>query len=279
VRTISLGLVATVLVGCADKAPAPASAPAGAAAAPVAPPVVEITANEYAFTVPDTIPGGWVTIRVTNQGKELHHVQLFRLDQAKTIADFAKWREPAFPDWAVATGGPTGTPPTATNTAIVRLTPGNYVAICVIPSADGKPHLMKGMIKALTVIAPPKPATPAAADVAVTLTDFDFTFTVPLASGKHLLRVETTSSQPHEIVIAKLPAGKTPADILAWVDKQVGPPPVESIVGSSGVSKGEVNLVPIDLAPGDYALMCFMLDGKDGKLHAVHGMMKQIKVS
>jgi hypothetical protein len=277
-RSISLGLVVSALFGCGEKAPAPAPVPPPSPVT-VSPPVVEVTANDFAFTFPDTIPGGWLTVRVTNQGKELHHVQLVRLNQGKTVQDMAKWTSPAMPDWAVAMGGPTGTPPGAKNEAIVRLTPGSYVAVCEIPSPDGKLHVMKGMVKPFTVTEPSQPATPAASDIAVSLSDYDFTFSAPLSSGKHVLRVETTSAQPHEIVIAKLPPGKTPGDLLAWVDKQVGPPPIESLVGSTAVTKGEVNLVPIDLAPGDYALICFVPDAKDGKPHAAHGMMKQIKVS
>lgn len=277
-RTLTSCLITFLLAGCADQKPAPATA-TPAATTTTSPPVVQVTATDYAFTVQDTMPGGWVTLRLTNNGKELHHLQLIRLEQGNTMVDFAKWTSPALPDWAVAVGGPTGTPPGSSNEAIVNLAPGNYVAICVIPSADHKPHIAKGMLKSLTVVPPAQAATPPASDVAVTLTDYDFTFTKPLTSGKHVLRVETTSSQPHEIVIAKLPPGKTPPDLLTWVDNQTGPPPVESIVGSTSVNKGEVNLVPLDLAPGNYALMCFMLDAKDGKPHAVHGMMKPIKVT
>ena len=34
-----------------------------------------------------------------------------------------------------------------------------------------------------------------------------------------------------------------------------------------------------DLTAGDYGLICFVPDAKDGKMHLVHGMMKNIKVS
>lgn len=33
------------------------------------------------------------------------------------------------------------------------------------------------------------------------------------------------------------------------------------------------------VTPGDYGLMCFVADAKDGKPHLVHGMVKTIKVS
>lgn len=33
------------------------------------------------------------------------------------------------------------------------------------------------------------------------------------------------------------------------------------------------------VTPGDYGLICFVPDAKDGKPHLVHGMVKTIKVS
>jgi hypothetical protein len=36
----------------------------------------------------------------------------------------------------------------------VTLTPGNYVLLCFVPDpADGKPHLMKGMVREFTISA------------------------------------------------------------------------------------------------------------------------------
>jgi uncharacterized cupredoxin-like copper-binding protein len=34
-----------------------------------------------------------------------------------------------------------------------------------------------------------------------------------------------------------------------------------------------------DFAPGNYALICFVPDAKDGKPHFTHGMMQQITVN
>ena len=34
-----------------------------------------------------------------------------------------------------------------------------------------------------------------------------------------------------------------------------------------------------DLTPGNYALLCFVPDAKDGKPHLEHGMVKQFKIS
>src|SRR5216117_759263 len=42
------------------------------------PSLITITATDYAFGVPDTIPAGLTTFRLVNQGKELHHANLVR---------------------------------------------------------------------------------------------------------------------------------------------------------------------------------------------------------
>jgi hypothetical protein len=42
---------------------------------------------------------------------------------------------------------------------------------------------------------------------------------------------------------------------------------------------GRHAILDVDLAPGEYALVCFVPDAKDGKPHFMHGMATQIKVS
>jgi hypothetical protein len=44
------------------------------------------------------------------------------------------------------------------------------------------------------------------------------------------------------------------------------------------MAKGAAAYVTIDFTPGDYALVCFLPDAKDGKPHFTHGMVKQIHV-
>ena len=96
---------------CAKDKSEPKSAAEPAAPAPAAPPVVEITASDYAFAMRDTIAGGVVTLRLRNTGKELHHVMAFRLPEGKQLKDFmgeSAKGEP--PRWAVAVGGPNAPP-------------------------------------------------------------------------------------------------------------------------------------------------------------------------
>jgi hypothetical protein len=268
-----------LLAGCAEK-PAPAPLPPPPAPTPS---VVEIGANDFAFQAPDTIQGGWVTIRIRNNGQELHHGAVYRLDQGKTVEDMLKVSGPNVPEWLVAAGGPSGAAPGGgTLETTLKLAPGNYVLVCEIPSPDGKLHVMKGMIKPFTVVAPVADAAPAEADITVRLTDYDFEFSRELTAGRHVFRVENAPGQPHEIVIARLVPGKKAEDFLNWIEKErmAGPPPIEGIAGgTTALSTGELNVFEAELTPGDYAIICFIPDAKDFKAHAAHGMLKTIRIT
>ena len=86
IRRVALASL-TLAVACGRPAPQAAG-----------PNVVTITATDYAFGVPDTIPAGLTTFRLVNQGKELHHASLVRLGDGKTIADFQSGLQAAMQD-------------------------------------------------------------------------------------------------------------------------------------------------------------------------------------
>lgn len=270
-------MITAVLAGC-GKAKTSTPEPPETAARP--PAVIELTAIDYAFQSPDTIPGGWVTLRLSNGGKELHHAALYRLDGGKTIADLTKLAPgAATPDWLIAAGGPNPAAPGGAIETTLNLTPGSYAILCEIPSPDGKLHFMKGMMKPLTVVASAVPATPPTADISLKLADYSFEFSGPLTAGKHTFRVETAPGQPHEVVFVRLAPGKKAEDLLAWVAKMDGPPPIAGVVGgTTALGQGEVSVFQGELAAGDYAVICFVPDVKDGQPHAAHGMMKTITV-
>ena len=58
-----------------------------------------------------------------------------------------------------------------------------------------------------------------------------------------------------------------------------GPPPAEPVGGVGALENGMRASFTADLTAGDYGLICFIPDAKDGKMHLAHGMMKTIKVS
>lgn len=281
----ALGVLAACGGSTSDK-PADSAAAAAAPAATVAaaPAVITFTAKDFSFDVPDTVTGGMVTLRLVNQGPDMHHVQLLKLDEGHTVAELTegmKHMKPGSPPppWVHDVVGPNTPVPGGESSTTQDLAPGNYAVVCFIPSADGVPHVMKGMMKALTVL-PATGATAAApaADIDVKMTDYAWAVTPEITAGKHMIRIQNDAEQSHEMLIVRLAPGKTVAELAKWVHEQKGPPPAEPLGGISGMSKGGVVYVPVDLTPGEYGLLCFLPDAKDGKEHVAHGMLKQFAV-
>lgn len=122
---------------------------------------VEPTANltvhlkDFSFDLPDTLPGGPMTVQVINDGPEAHEFNIVRLANGKTAGDVMQFLdgEVSGPPPFTSIGGMNGLDVGSIGYAELNLLPGTYVAICNIPSpaAGGKPHFMLGMIKQFTV--------------------------------------------------------------------------------------------------------------------------------
>lgn len=277
---------ALALAGC--KSDRPSNQDTGPAAtsadAPKATPAsVTVKATDFAFDAPADIPAGAVTFQLENHGKELHQAQLVRLEDGKTVKDLeAALKTPGPPPaWIKWLGGPNGVAPGQQSNATSVLEPGQYAYICFIPSMDGKPHSAKGMIRPFQVTAASTaaPAELPATDVTIKLVDYDFETSQPLTPGHHTIMVENAGPQPHELVLVKLAPGKKVEDFGHWAESGMkGPPPAEPVGGVVVLDKGGRGTFSADLTAGDYGLICFVPDAKDGKLHLAHGMMKNIKV-
>jgi len=245
------------------------------------PNVVNGVTSGFQFDMPDILPAGPTLFQLTNNGNQLHHVTLVKLDSGKTLADFTRLPPGPPPAWAEFIGGPnTPMPHGGKDKVVVDLSPGNYAVVCLVPDADGKPHIMKGMAKALTVTPSTQARTTPTSDLTLTLTNYAFAFSAPPTAGQHAVRVVNKGTQLHEAVIFQLQAGKKGEDIAQWVmNGMQGPPPGTPVGGISPEAPGMENTLMLNLTAGDYALLCFMPDSKDGKPHVGHGMIYNFKVT
>lgn len=115
---------------------------------------LDIALFEYGFKFSSSPTAGMHTVRLSNNGKQPHEIEIFRLDDGKTVKDLDAWlfgpmttKSPA-----AAVGGVVNVPPGAHPVFPVTLTPGRYVADCFLPDAkDGKPHILHGMEYAFEV--------------------------------------------------------------------------------------------------------------------------------
>jgi uncharacterized cupredoxin-like copper-binding protein len=122
--------------------------------APPPTPDIVIHLKDYQFDVTGALTAGPHTIRVVNDGPQMHEMLLAMLAPHKTAADLVNFVEknhmrgmpPARP-----MGGATALAPGASEEITVTLTPGNYGLFCFLPGPDGKDHVLHGMVKALKV--------------------------------------------------------------------------------------------------------------------------------
>jgi len=240
-----------------------------------------IHAKDFAFEAPDSITAGLTKFHLINDGPNLHHVQIVRLDSGKTAQDFEaamKTQGPP-PRWMVFAGGPNAPDPNGTLDATLNLQPGNYVLICLVDIPDHTPHFTKGMVHPLKVTAASgAPLAEPTADVSITLADYNFGVKGNLTAGKHTIKIENSGPQPHEIEIIRLAPGKTAKDLAAWMKTKDGPPPANAVGGIAGTIPATTAYINVDLPAGNYVFVCFVPDAKDGKAHADHGMIKEVTI-
>ncbi len=146
----------TTIAAATTAASAPAPAPTAPGAAPTtattafAGPTggpLDVTAVDYAFQLPATIPKDATSIRLVNEGKEDHELLVGRMNDGVTL-DQVK----------AATNLKAVVPQTITLDAkpgqaaemAIDVTTGNWFMACYLTTADGKSHAELGMIGMFT---------------------------------------------------------------------------------------------------------------------------------
>lgn len=265
-------------------------------------PQLAITAKDYQFELPATVPGGYTQITLKNEGPDTHHAMFMRLNEGKTVDDFkAAAKSKDFGAlFAVSTsaGGPGSIDAGQESTVILNLQTGTYVVVCVIPDAEGTPHYQMGMLSPLTVTEVLTTGKEPTAETTVDLVDFSFTnLPQELPAGKHMWKVTDTGKQVHEMAINRLspgvtfdqvkvmlmappPASPVPGTVSTPEATPVtsGPPPFVGMAGVAPMSPGETNWLPLDLTAADYFAICFVPDTKTGAPHFMLGMIMPFTV-
>jgi hypothetical protein len=281
IRSLTPLLALGLLIGCtSEDAPPP-----GLETQPVsmtAPSILTVVAHDFYFEAPDSIPAGFTTVRLVNQGGQTHSIQLWKLAPGKTLGDVLDSARAGerHPSWAIDAGGPNVVAYGQTSSVGELLEPGDYVITCLVIGRDGQTHILKGMARALRVTrsgahfaAPPK------TDLTITLLDYGFEVPPMIAAGRHTIRIVNDAHQPHEVLLLRLDPGKTYNDYLIWAESQDGAAPGVFMGGVTSIEGQHAAIVEADLTPGDYALLCELPDAKDGRPHFLHGMIRQIKVT
>jgi hypothetical protein len=182
---------------------------------------VMVNGLDYSFESPDTLETGYQTLTFTNIGKELHHLQLARLNDGVTLAHFqAALQESEFAAMPLVefVGGVGLIVPGQTATATVYLEkPGTYLELCFITNSEGVPHLALGMMKPIEVVAATATTEAPKADLVVDMVDFAFTIPTEIPVGEQVWEIVNHGQQIHELVLGKINEGKTMDDVMTYL--------------------------------------------------------------
>ena len=252
-------------------------------------PEVTMIATEYAFEMDATTEGGFIRLVMDNQGMEDHHAILFRINDDATMDDFQEALMSgdlgSILGVSSAYGGP-NVGPGGTSSIIAFLEPGMYMAVCVIPDADGIPHVAHGMVAPLEVTEVASDHEAPETTGEISLIDMDFVgLPESVDAGDHVWEVTNDGAQLHEIAVLKLSDGLTVDDVLGLLTGEpteaiaaLQGPPFVSIGGTAPKSQFAVNYLEITLEPGTHVAICFIPDIETGMPHFLMGMIAQFEV-
>lgn len=248
------------------------------------PSVIDLTMVDYAVAAPSSIPSGWSTFRMENMGQETHEFVLGRLPEGKTFSDvqdeylepidsldqlrqegtidsteFMDEVEQIRPNWVgdverIGGGGLIGPGETAKITLNVK--PGEYHMSCLVSSANGRSHLLQGMVRGLTVTDASSNVSPPDADATVHSKGSSVTVNGTLRSGEqtvavHVEEPQGTLEEPYSsAMLARLGPETDPEDLHEF---DANPPPTDFLGGALAVPTGQTAYVTVDLEPGRYA--------------------------
>lgn len=265
--------------------------------------VVEVIAEDYAYAAPDSIPSGWVTFRMQNDGEKHHFALLTRLPEGKTLDDYmvdvakpfddalsamrsgestrAEARQAlgrSIPQWfhsAERIGGPALLAPGLVAEVTLQLEPGEYFMECYMKTPEGEFHAMEGMIRPFTVTSRSSGASRPEADVAIRLTNEGIEAPSVMAPGRHTVEVRFAEQpevgNPHDVHLARLDTGQEIAEVVPWMDWMNvqglrNPAPVDFVGGTHEMPAGATVYVMVDLEPGRYAWISQMTAAQ-GMIH------------
>jgi hypothetical protein len=230
-------------------------------------------------TAPDSVRPGWTRIRV-EEDRAGHIIVVFRLPVAASAADVAAYitaldTAAATPRPVVAMGGPEIG---IVGDVIIKLTPGTFLLGCVTRGEDGHRHLHAGESKVLVVSKGPidtARANPPRATQTVRMDDFAYYGPDKWAAGSHMLRVENTGKQDHQLRLVRLRPGVTARQ---WMDAENPNALSIPVAGMARMSAGEVAYLPVELPPGTYVAHCLVTDPASKRMPVLMGKLRLIQV-
>jgi hypothetical protein len=250
--------------------------------------IVEVMLEDYSFLAPPRLRSGWTTFRMTNKGEQPHFMLLWRLPEGRTFDEYAAQVSQPFqaefdrfysgevtrdemlervvgflPEWFGSVEGIGGvglTSPGRTAQTTVLLEPGDYVMECYVISPEGKFHGSLGMLRPLIVDAETTGLEAPAADIRITLSNYEMSVEGEATAGEHTVAVHATEDAEglvgHDAHLARLDEDTPLEELVAWMSWIVAlrpPAPAEFLGGADHLGAGRTSYMKVTLEPGRYA--------------------------
>lgn len=236
------------------------------------------------FTVPSSIAGGLVNLRLANNGKAPHSAQLIRFDAphtAQQVLAILGGNSNKTPSWIHGKGGLGRTAPGHSASAFVNLPAGRYLVADVGPSNGPPPFSELSVTAGQTGRLPATPTTVTAANPSKDHYKWQIAgkLTAGLQSITFASKGKTTQ---HLIEVARLIGNPANAKIIQALKKHGPPPPFldrSSFSGTAILDSGKSQVTPLSLSkPGTYVLLCRLTDRDGGKAHFEEGLLTRVTV-
>jgi hypothetical protein len=234
----------------------------------------------------DQVPAGYIRLTVTNTGKAETGVGLAALPEGQSLGQVAQSTPepgnfiPPFFYSATLAGGPSSVQPGETASQVIHVDPGQWL---VYAEGDQQPVPVTAAETADSVTEAP------VGDVTITESDFAFTGFEQVAAGQQVLAVTNEGEQPHMFDFFQVPDGTTMDDVAAVLAAPEDATPAPGGLQESDIrlvsggqvilqSTGTTTWMDVDVQPGTYVLVCFVIDPATGMPHAMEGMVDLFQV-
>jgi hypothetical protein len=245
-------------------------------------PIVPIIATDDGIQLPPVpeggVPEGIFQFQMTNNRTEGEFSGVIaRINDDVTMEQFMEAASAEDPMAAVAMvtlNGGSPLQPGESTSYILHLVPGNHIILNF--AGDGPPTdaatftVVEGDI--MDVAEP-------IADVHLAMVDFAFGVPGFMPAGEQLWHLENVGDQWHETVIIPLPEGIESVSDVLEVMASGNEPDIQPAFFWAPMSPGAEAWVTVDLAPGNYVILCFLPDlNGDFSPHMNHGMIQVFTV-
>lgn len=236
-------------------------------------PTITGVATDEAIEFPEEVPAGFVKLVFENNRSEAGFTAVVaRINDGISVEDFmaaASAENPMEALSMVSLYGGMNTAPGESTGYTVNLSAGNYL---LLEFGEAGPSDFKTFTVTegdMMDMAAPQ------ADVHLAMVDFAFGVPGFMPAGEQLWHLENVGDQWHETVIIPLPEGiESVSDVLEAMasDDQ---PDIQPVLFWAPMSPGTEAWVTVDLAPGNYVILCFLPDlNGDFSPHMNHGMVQ-----